>query len=629
MRAVFLSLSLALPRALADTNTCSATPGGPLAGPCRAGNEFCGPAFGADTPRVHIQDVSCGENDPNFPLYDPLHKLYHHFWQAHLATPPGFGPDIGHAVSADLVYWAHLPVAVWNDMPYDNEAIYTGSATIVDGVPTMVYPGLCNAKDWPACSTGTLLAVAVPADHAGDPLLTNWSKPSYNPIVESTQRDPSTAWQTPSGEWRLTNYEGKIFSSRDFKTWARAADGATPFVVAECPDFFPVPPPCTGNGCALPGPPGFNPTHVHKHPDGGDWYTFGAYDAGADGTSGVWALANNTTDPRGLPLDASQLLGGAMTFYASKSFLDPVGGSGGAARRIYWGWALVPPASTQTLPRVTTFHAALQRLIFSPPPELAALRGAALYHAAAVPLAPGASVPLSAGWAPGAGNVSETALSFALPATAATFGVRVVGDAAAPGAFDELEITYDPVAFTARVAWGAGGGAPPSYYMPGVDMPGEDMNVTNVQYTDPHICQAACNATPACTGFTYVVRPPLKGACCLKAGYPALVANPTCTSGVKPGGPPPPPPAGAPIPLLPGDAAIDVRVYLDNTFAEVFLMEGRVALTLTTKAPLANAALELYAKKGGAVTATGVTVWPLESIWKSPAEVLARRRGAA
>ena len=120
MRAVSisLSLSLALPRALADTNTCSATPGGPLAGPCRAGNEFCGPAFGADTPRVHIQDVSCGENDPNFPLYDPLHKLYHHFWQAHLATPPGHGPDIGHAVSADLVHWAHLPVAVWNDRAY-------------------------------------------------------------------------------------------------------------------------------------------------------------------------------------------------------------------------------------------------------------------------------------------------------------------------------------------------------------------------------------------------------------------------------------------------------------------------------------------------------------------------------
>lgn len=35
-------------------------------------------------------------------------------------------------------------------------------------------------------------------------MLTNWSKPAYNPIVEATERDPSTAWQTPAGEWRLT-----------------------------------------------------------------------------------------------------------------------------------------------------------------------------------------------------------------------------------------------------------------------------------------------------------------------------------------------------------------------------------------------------------------------------------------
>ncbi len=34
--------------------------------------------------------------------------------------------------------------------------------------------------------------------------------------------------------------------------------------------------------------------------------------------------------------------GSGMHFYASKSFFDPVQG-----RRIFWGWAIVPPASTQ------------------------------------------------------------------------------------------------------------------------------------------------------------------------------------------------------------------------------------------------------------------------------------------
>ena len=153
--------------------------------------------------------------------------------------------------------------------------------------------------------------------------------------------------------------------------------------------------------------------------------------------------------------------------------------------------------------------------------------------------------------------------------------------------------------------------------MPGIDMPGEDLSVTDVEYTDPHLCQAACNATHACKGFTYVVRPPLKGSCCLKSGHPAMDNNPTCTSGVKPGGPAPPA-GGTPIPLLPGDSAIDVHLFLDNTFLEVYVMQGRLALTLTLDAaPVTDAHLALFAGNGTAVTAQGVSVWGVAPIWKS------------
>ena len=119
--------------------------------------------------------------------------MYHEFYQFHAASPPGHGPDWGHVVSRDLIHWAHLPVAIWNDQPYDNEAIFTGSANIINGVPTIMYPGLCNKNDWPDCETGTLLALAVPED-MNDPLLTNWVKPSYNPVMNNTQRDPSSSW---------------------------------------------------------------------------------------------------------------------------------------------------------------------------------------------------------------------------------------------------------------------------------------------------------------------------------------------------------------------------------------------------------------------------------------------------
>ena len=35
----------------------------------------------------------------------------------------------------------------------------------------------------------------------------NWTKPSYNPIMEGTERDPSTPWKdATTGEWRLRTY---------------------------------------------------------------------------------------------------------------------------------------------------------------------------------------------------------------------------------------------------------------------------------------------------------------------------------------------------------------------------------------------------------------------------------------
>ena len=56
------------------------------------------------------------------PFYDPVHKLYHLFYQIHIALDmggAGDGPDWGHWVSKDMTKWAQLPVAIWNDQYYD------------------------------------------------------------------------------------------------------------------------------------------------------------------------------------------------------------------------------------------------------------------------------------------------------------------------------------------------------------------------------------------------------------------------------------------------------------------------------------------------------------------------------
>ena len=254
-----------------------------------------------------LAPYTSSRQDPNFPLY--WDGLYHLFYQKHAAEPhannDGKGPVIGHVISADMVHWAHLPVALWNDAAFDSVAIFTGSASVVDGTPTMVYPGICDPAVWAACAGHNInLAIAVPAN-ASDPLLASWVKPPYSPIVNVSQRDPTTAWQTAAGEWRLTNYDGTVYASADFRAWR---DAGPLFPAGECPDVYPLPPPCVGlPGCAGPPPPALlgPPTHVHKLSTGGqDYYWLGNLTDGAPGTPGGWAPSPGLS-PRGQAVDGS------------------------------------------------------------------------------------------------------------------------------------------------------------------------------------------------------------------------------------------------------------------------------------------------------------------------------------
>ena len=352
------------------------------------------------------------------------------------------------------------------------------------------------------------------------------------------------------------------------------------------------------------------------------------YTEGAVGSTGTWAPTPGVPHLQGL--DATAGANAGMHFYASKSFFDPAGAPGG--RRVYWGWALVPPASTQTLPRVTTFHPKLMSLTFNPAPELAALRALPpLASIASITVADGASVWLG-NWAPGAGNQSEFGVTFSLPTQSATFGMTVGnGGDGSNNVSTPIIIEFNAASLNATVT--VGGTVHPqnlTYYMPGVDLPGADYNVTDVDYSDPHICQAACTADgEKCQAYTYVVRPPKVGSCCLKNSVPNADSQPTCTSGSKVSRPlPGQGGATAALPLLPGDSAIDVRVFVDNTFVEVFVMHGRLAFTynLNPGPQLAGAAGATLFASGAAVQATDVNAWHMNPIWVSTGEVLASRR---
>ena len=115
-----------LPGAVLGDNTQCRLPNGSLAG-CGPGHEGC-PNPPASGPAFHLYPFFTGGgggNDPCAPIYDPKHKIYHMFYQDHLAAPTpstiahhGGGPIWGHFVSHDLIRWARAPVAIWNDLPF-------------------------------------------------------------------------------------------------------------------------------------------------------------------------------------------------------------------------------------------------------------------------------------------------------------------------------------------------------------------------------------------------------------------------------------------------------------------------------------------------------------------------------
>eukprot|EP01052_Picozoa_sp_SAG31_P026444 SAG31_NODE_2395_length_5790_cov_73.555614_5_plen_891_part_00 len=412
-------------RAGISDNTLCVAQNGSMVG-CSPAHQMCpdpptsGPSFHL-TPRCH---EGGGGNDPCAPIWDPNHEMYHIFFQDHLAAPSpttaahhGGGPIWGHWLSKDLVRWSRAPVALWNGLdasavpprvtPYDNGAIYTGSATLVNGSIKLVYPGLCGTnatgKDCPLSTghgRGCHLGVAVPAS-TDDPLLTNWSKAAFNPFATNTGRDPSAAWLTPSGEWQFTTYMGDLFGTMDWNQFYQITSKVSGWG-GECPSLFPLPRSTPGSCAASRS----RYSHVYKVSKGNrDWMILGRYTAAAlPNTSGTWQALKTPqmVDSGGL--------------YASKDWIDATG------RRLTTGFGHCPgSAGGMTLPREVTFHPALDALVFQPISEIARLRERIEVNMSNTTVAPDEPLHVVSS------NQTEVMVEFALPTEAMFFGINVSG----------------------------------------------------------------------------------------------------------------------------------------------------------------------------------------------------------
>eukprot|EP00435_Cladocopium_sp_Y103_P016885 s2795_g4.t1 len=212
--------------------------------------------------------------------------------------------------------------------------------------------------------------------------------------MENVQRDPTTPWKESTGEWRLRTFDGEFYGSAndadllEGKWYRLGAGDPKMWPTCECPSFFPLPGRwergsdvdsmrfatwvCVTPGFAISSSGHPWPSHVQKLScEGHDWWMIGSYtlpDRTRDEVAGGMMGRKVATGPQNRrplkrlapgnfhptvgweDLFEPQLID-AGAFYASKDALYP--SKKGLERRINWGWAQVRPNGTQSLPRVT------------------------------------------------------------------------------------------------------------------------------------------------------------------------------------------------------------------------------------------------------------------------------------
>ena len=105
----------------------------------------------------------------------------------------------GHAVSADLVNWTHLPIALYPD---ELGTIFSGSA-VIDWNNTS---GFGDAENPPLVAIYTGHSATEQTQHIAYSLDTGrtWTKYAGNPVISIGScnfRDPKVFWHEATGRW--------------------------------------------------------------------------------------------------------------------------------------------------------------------------------------------------------------------------------------------------------------------------------------------------------------------------------------------------------------------------------------------------------------------------------------------
>lgn len=189
-------------------------------------------------PQFHFSSRRGWNNDPNGLVF--YNGEYHLFYQHNPYEREWGNMHWGHAVSADLIHWKELPVALYPD---EHGAMFSGSVVIDyentagfnnDKTPAMVAIYTADNPD------RQIQCVAYSLDNGR-----TWAKYAKNPVIDSKEkwntkdtRDPKVFWYEPAKTWVMVLNERdghSIYNSSNLKDWTFESHIAGFW---ECPELF-------------------------------------------------------------------------------------------------------------------------------------------------------------------------------------------------------------------------------------------------------------------------------------------------------------------------------------------------------------------------------------------------------
>jgi fructan beta-fructosidase len=201
-------------------------------------------------PQFHFSPPAHWMNDPNGMVY--FEGEYHLFYQ-HYPDSSVWGPmHWGHAVSADLVHWENLPIALYPDsLGYIFSPWSIGTtpvAWVKNGQPPLVAVFTYHNAEGEKAGRNNYQTQGIAYSNDKGRTRTKYAR---NPVVADPGirdfRDPKVRWDEGTKQWLMVlaaQNQVKFYRSSDLKNWQHLSDFGKQWGghggVWECPDFFPM-----------------------------------------------------------------------------------------------------------------------------------------------------------------------------------------------------------------------------------------------------------------------------------------------------------------------------------------------------------------------------------------------------